>query len=119
MHRMEEIMNHCMVEASGKIRWINTAGFEIVMSNGKHILLDPFLSGDVDGIVCHPMDLDQIERCDYLFLSHIHVDHGADVRRIQEKFPQVNIFVGDLSADPLCEWLGPYLQGAGRRGVCV
>ena len=27
------------------MRWYNTAGFEIVMANGKHILLDPFLSG--------------------------------------------------------------------------
>lgn len=99
-------MNECKAEVNGRIRWMNTAGFEIVMSNGKHILLDPFLSGDVDGIVCHPMDLEQIERCDYLFLSHIHIDHAGDVRRIQEKFPQVNIFVGDLSADPLCEWLG-------------
>lgn len=88
----------------GKIRWINTAGFEIVMSNGKHILLDPFLSGEVDGVVCHPMDIEAIERCDYLFLSHIHIDHAADVARIQKKFPEVILFVGDLSADPLCEW---------------
>lgn len=26
-----------------RLRWLNTAGFEIEMSNGKHILLDPFL----------------------------------------------------------------------------
>ncbi len=92
--------------SGGAIRWINTAGFEIAMANGKHILLDPFLSGEVDGIVCSPMSLDEIERCDYLLLSHIHVDHAADVGRIQKKFPNTNIFVGDLSADPLCEWQG-------------
>ena len=89
----------------GLIRWINTAGFELVMSNGKHILLDPFLSGNVDGVLCHPMELEEIKQCDYLLLSHIHIDHAADVARIQEKFPDVVIFVGDLSADPLCEWL--------------
>lgn len=89
----------------GLIRWINTAGFELVMSNGKHILLDPFLSGNVDGVLCHPMELEEIKQCDYLLLSHIHIDHAADVARIQEKFPAVVIFVGDLSADPLCEWL--------------
>ena len=88
----------------GKIRWINTAGFEIVMSNGRHILLDPFLSGAVDGVVCYPMNIDEIEQCDYLLLSHIHIDHAADVERLQKKFPQMLIFVGDLSADPLCEW---------------
>lgn len=76
-----------------------------MMANGAHILLDPFLSGEMQGIVCFPMSLDKIERCDYLILSHIHKDHAADVGRIQKKFPNVNILVGDLSADPLCQWL--------------
>jgi len=87
-----------------QIRWINTAGFEIIMSNGKHILLDPFLSGEVNGLVCYPMELDEIKQCDYLLLSHIHSDHAGDVGRIQKKFPKMNLFVGDLSADPLCQW---------------
>ena len=87
----------------GRIRWINTAGFEIEMSNGKHILVDPFISGTTpDGIVCYPMELDEIERCDYLLLSHTHIDHAADVGKIQKKFPKLNLFVGDLSADALC-----------------
>ena len=51
------------------------------------------------------MELEEIKQCDYLLLSHIHIDHAADVARIQEKFPDVVIFVGDLSADPLCKWL--------------
>lgn len=87
----------------GRIRWINTAGFEIEMSNGKHILVDPFISGATpDGIVCYPMELDEIERCDYLLLSHTHIDHAADVGKIQKKFPKLNLFAGDLSADALC-----------------
>ena len=91
----------------GRIRWINTAGFEICMANGKHILIDPFLSGRAnDQIVCYPMELDQIEACDYLLLSHTHSDHAADVGRIQQKFPKLNLFVGDLSADALCEEQG-------------
>ena len=86
------------------MRWYNTAGFEIVMANGKHILLDPFLSGEINGLSCYPFDLDQVEQCDYLILSHIHLDHAADVERIQKKFPDLRLFVGDLSADPLCQW---------------
>lgn len=85
-----------------RLRWLNTAGFEIVMSNGRHILLDPFLSGDIGGLSCWPVELDSIENCEYLLLSHIHFDHGADVERIQKKFPGLKLFVGDLSADPLC-----------------
>ncbi len=87
-----------------RMRWLNTAGFEIIMQNGKHILIDPFLSGTLHGISCYPVSLDDIEQCDYLLLSHIHIDHAEDVARIQKKFPKLNLFVGDLSADPLCTW---------------
>lgn len=86
-----------------RLRWLNTAGFEIVMSNGKHILLDPFLDGNVNGLPCHPISIDEIERCDYLLLSHIHFDHAENVADLQKKFPQTNIFCPDLSADPLCQ----------------
>lgn len=86
------------------LKWLNTAGFEIIMSNGKHILLDPFLTGNINGLSCWPVDLDVIESCDYLLLSHIHFDHAADVEKIQKKFPNLKLFVGDLSADPLCEF---------------
>ncbi len=89
---------------AGRIRWINTAGFDIEMANGKHILIDPFISGTTpDGIVCWPMPLEEIEGCDYLILSHTHVDHAADVGQIQRRFPKLRLFVGDLSADALCE----------------
>lgn len=84
------------------IRWINTAGFEIVTQSGKHILLDPFLSGRVGPLSCYPMALDSITGCDYLLLSHIHFDHADSVGEIQRKFPGLRLFVGDLSADALC-----------------
>lgn len=86
-----------------RLRWLNTAGFEIEMSNGKHILLDPFLSGKVKGLECWPISIDAIERCDYLLLSHIHFDHAQDVGDLQKKFPGTYLFVPALSADPLCQ----------------
>lgn len=86
------------------LRWINTAGFELITADQKHILVDPFLSGTVNGIRCYPMELSEIQQCDYLILSHIHVDHAGDVAEIQKKFPHLKLFVGDLSADPLCQW---------------
>lgn len=84
------------------IRWINTAGFEIITQRGKHILLDPFLSGQVGPFSCYPMSIDEIQQCDYLLLSHVHFDHAGDVGAIQRKFPDLRLFVGDLSADALC-----------------
>ena len=94
------------IKNGGDIRWINTAGFEIAMANGKHILIDPFITGNFNGIECHPMPIHDIKACEYLILSHTHSDHAADVHRIQKKFPKTNIFIGDLSADALCEEQG-------------
>lgn len=85
-----------------RLRWINTAGFEIVTSDGKHILLDPFLEGRVRELECYPLPLEEIEACDYLLLSHVHFDHAKNVEDIQRKFPQLNLFCPDLSADALC-----------------
>lgn len=86
-----------------QLRWLNTAGFEIILPSGKHILLDPYLNSDIMGIPCWPVKLEEIQRCDYLCLSHIHFDHAADVGAIQKKFPGTYIFCPALSADPLCQ----------------
>lgn len=85
-----------------RLRWLNTAGFEIITSTGTHILLDPFLDGQVKDITCYPFPIEKIEACDYLLLSHIHFDHAQNVGQLQRKFPRLSLFVPDLSADPLC-----------------
>lgn len=87
-----------------QLRWLNTAGFEIVTATGARILVDPFLDGEVNGIACYPISIDEIKGCDYLLLSHIHFDHAQNVEQLQQKFPNLNLFVPDLSADPLCQW---------------
>jgi L-ascorbate metabolism protein UlaG (beta-lactamase superfamily) len=78
-------------------RWLNNAGFEIVLRSGAHLLVDPWL----DSAKFYPVPLDSLERADYLVLSHIHFDHAQDVGVIQKKFPGVRIFTGMLSAEPL------------------
>ncbi len=89
-----------MLHNGVKLRWLNTAGFEIVLPSGAHLLTDPWLdSSDV-----YPFPLDRIERADYILLSHIHFDHAQDVGRLLEKFPKARLFVGDLSTDALCQW---------------
>ena len=81
-------------------RWLNNAGFEFVMPNGKHLLVDPWL----DEAQWWPFPLDRIERADYMLLSHIHGDHADSVKSVENKFPKVKIFVGDLSAEKLIDW---------------
>jgi L-ascorbate metabolism protein UlaG (beta-lactamase superfamily) len=81
-------------------RWLNNAGFEIVLPSGAHVLIDPWL----DSSKIAPVPLADIQRADYIILSHIHSDHADDVGNIQKKFPDVRIFVPMLSAEPLAKW---------------
>jgi len=80
-------------------RWLNNAGFEIVLRSGAHVLVDPWL----DSAKFSPVPLATITRADYVVLSHIHFDHAQDVGAIQKKFPEVRIFTGMLSAEPLAK----------------
>ncbi len=83
-----------------QFRWLNNAGFELILSNGSHVLVDPWL----DSAKFFRFPLENISRADYLLLTHIHPDHADDVKIIQAKFPNVRIFVGALSAEPLVKW---------------
>jgi L-ascorbate metabolism protein UlaG (beta-lactamase superfamily) len=80
------------------MRWLNNAGFEIILPGGKHLFVDPWL----DEADIYPFPIDQIERMDYVLLTHTHFDHADSIGKIQQKFPKAAIFVGDLSADALC-----------------
>lgn len=84
-----------------EFRWLNNAGFEMILPGGKHVLMDPWL----DSADMFPLSVAKdIERADYIVLSHIHIDHAQDVKIIQDKFPEVRIIVGALSAEPLARW---------------
>lgn len=80
------------------LRWLNNAGFEIILPDGAHLLVDPWL----DEAQIYPYPLDKVERADYVLLTHTHYDHAQSIGRIQKKFPKAAIFVGDLAAEELC-----------------
>ena len=86
-----------MLEGGVQLRWFNNAGFEIVLPSGKHIIVDPYL----DGANVEPFPVEEIERCDYLLVSHVHSDHVADIRALEDKFGRFPIFVGQTAADTL------------------
>lgn len=54
---------------------------------GKSILFDPFISGNADAA---EVDASAIQ-CDYIFLSHAHLDHTADVETILKTNPEAAI----------------------------
>ena len=93
-------MNGTFLNSGVTMRWINTAGFEIRLNNGKVILTDPWL----DSADIYPLPISEITQVDYILLSHIHIDHAEDIGALLEKFPQAKLFVGDLSTDALCRW---------------
>lgn len=87
-----------MFRSGFDLRWINNAGFEVVLPGGAHLLVDPWL----DSAQIYPMPAEKIERADYILLTHIHFDHADSIGAVQERFPEAKIFVGDLAAEPLC-----------------
>lgn len=80
-----------------KMRWINNAGFEIVLPSGRHLLVDPWL----DNASYWTFSAENIERCDYVLLSHIHGDHAADCITLQQKFGRYVLMCPDKSIEAL------------------
>ena len=65
-----------------KLKWLGTSCFQMVLPDDVHIVLDPHL----DHSPTSPITSDQIDRCDYLFLTHGHWDHVLDVGKLATRF---------------------------------
>src|SRR5690349_20124676 len=84
------------------LTWLGHAAFLLVSDEGKHIYVDPWLTGNPKT----PEELKQPERVDVIALTHGHGDHVGDTVALTKAFPQ---------ADVVCQfdlkvWLGN--QGA-------
>ena len=84
-----------------RMRWLGTACFEIVLPNGKTLVIDPF----VDDAVSAPITSDQFEGCDYLFLTHGHYDHILDAGKLAARFNPI-IYCSQLVSESLSIHLG-------------
>ncbi len=65
-----------------KIRWLGTACFEIKLGAQKTIVIDPYL----DVAASAPIRSDEIDGCDWIFLTHGHYDHVLDVGKLARRF---------------------------------
>jgi L-ascorbate metabolism protein UlaG (beta-lactamase superfamily) len=83
------------------MRWLGTACFEIVLPNGKTLVIDPF----VDDSVSSPITSYQFEGCDYLFLTHGHYDHILDAGKLAARFNPI-IYCSQLVSESLAVHLG-------------
>ncbi len=80
-----------------KIRYINYACYEIILPNGKEIVIDPCI--DYTGKTTE-FTRDDFKGADYILLSHTHYDHDMDLPYLAKKFNS-KVFVGAMSA--ICE----------------
>ena len=74
------------------IRWFNDACYELKLPNGKGILIDPYIEESKYRL----LGSEAVEAADYIFISHSHFDHVAELGTISEKFDS-QIFAGQLS----------------------
>lgn len=90
-----------MRKTSVRIRPFNVGGaFEIVLPNGKVILLDPFFTGNT---FPGGQTREDVTGADYILLSHTHFDHDIDVGYFVRKFHS-KVFVGAMSAMDLLKF---------------
>lgn len=88
-----------------RMRWLGTACFEIVLPNGKTLVIDPFVNDSVSS----PITSDQFEGCDYLFLTHGHYDHILDAGKLAARFNPI-IYCSQLVSKSLSIHLGVNLD---------
>lgn len=81
------------------IRWLGTACFEIRLTNGKNIIIDPYL----DESVSAPIGSEEIEGCDFIFLTHGHYDHVLDVGSLVKRFNS-KIYCSQEVSQSLKQW---------------
>ena len=72
------------------IRFLGTAAFQIVTSDNKHILIDPYL----DENPVSPVKVANLDHLDLLLVTHAAYDHLGDTEEIMRRFPDLPLICG-------------------------
>jgi glyoxylase-like metal-dependent hydrolase (beta-lactamase superfamily II) len=64
----------------------------IIENNGKTALIDTGTSNEVDSLLNYLQTIG-IDHLNYIFSTHIHVDHTGGVKRLSTRFPEAKIVV--------------------------
>ncbi|MDA3860049.1 MAG: metal-dependent hydrolase [Melioribacteraceae bacterium] len=75
-----------------KLKYFSHSAFQITTDEGKVILIDPFL----DGNLTSPVKSDDVT-ADYIILTHAHGDHLGDTFKIAKKHNSMVIAVNELA----------------------
>jgi L-ascorbate metabolism protein UlaG (beta-lactamase superfamily) len=79
---------------STKIRFLGVAAYEIITSQGQHILIDPFLNENPGS----PVKAEDLERVDLIIVSHAAFDHFGDTEAIARRTGAPIICGGEIKA---------------------
>ena len=94
-----------------KFRYINFACYEIILPNGKKIVVDPCHTMSPNGGKRDPkmkgyddleFDCSEYQGADYVLISHTHGDHTLDLGYLVENY-HPKVVVGAMSAQALAE----------------
>lgn len=72
------------------VRFLGTAAFEIITSEGKRLLIDPYLNENAKS----PYKVDDLENLDLLLVTHSAYDHLGDAVSIMRRFPELPVICG-------------------------
>lgn len=75
---------------SVSVRFLGTAAFEIITSEGKRVLIDPYL----DDNPVSPIKVADLIPPDLVLVTHAAVDHLGDTLAILRRFPELKIVCG-------------------------
>jgi len=67
----------------------------VIENNGKTVLIDTGTSSEVDGLLDYLQNIG-IDHLDYIFSTHVHVDHIGGVKRLSAQFPEAKIVVSEF-----------------------
>lgn len=84
-----------------KIRYFGYNCFEILLPDGKTLVIDPCL--EKNGEFAGPWDERILEGCDYVYVNHTHTDHVASLGKVYDRF-QPTVFAHERVAFELARF---------------
>jgi len=81
-----------------RIKWLGCAAFEMDFG-GATVVSDPWITENG----ATTLTWEDVEKCDYIAVTHTHFDHITDIPALVKKFDP-RMFVGQMSAMPLMKY---------------
>jgi L-ascorbate metabolism protein UlaG (beta-lactamase superfamily) len=98
-----------------RIRFLGVAAYEIITSQGQHILIDPFLDQNPGS----PVKSHDLERVDLVIVSHAAFDHLGDAEAIARRTGAPIICGGEVKAYLTAKGIPPEQIQATTWGIAV